>query len=84
MTPDDFWHRCSSVCSRIGQPHREQQVNVTQIGLEQTRNLFVCPQLSARQMSPHFIGRRLAGPRYQLVQTGIVENGRHQEDPVVR
>ena len=86
--PDDFWHRCSSVCSRIGQRHRVQQVNVTRIRLEQTQNLFVCPERPASQVSPPFIARRLAGARYQLdsqlVQAGIVDNGRHQEDPVVR
>ena len=86
--PDVFWHRCSSVCSRIGQRHRVQQVNVTRTRLEQTQNLFVCPERPAPQVSPPFIARRLAGARYQLdsqlVQAGIVDNGRHQEDPVVR
>ena len=86
--PDDFWHRCSSVCSRIGQRHRLQQVNVTQVGLAPSRNLFVCPEHPTRQVSPHSIVRRLAGVRYQLdielEQAGIVDNGRPQEDPVVR
>jgi hypothetical protein len=39
-------------------------------------------------VSPHSIVRRLAGVRYQLDieldQAGIVDNGRPQEDPVVR
>ena len=39
-------------------------------------------------MSPLLSARRLAGVRYQLdsrhVQAGIADNGRHQEDPVVR
>ena len=39
-------------------------------------------------MSPHSVARRLAGVRYQLnfelPQAGIVDNGRPQEDPVVR
>ena len=50
--PDDFWHRCSSVCSRIGQRHRVQQVDVTQVGLAQHGNLFVCVQRPAHQVSP--------------------------------
>ena len=86
--PDDFWHRCSSVCSRIGQRHRLQQVNVTRIGLAHNGSLFSCVQRPAHQASPHSVVRRLAGARYQLdspyVQAGIVDNGRHQEDPVVR
>ena len=86
--PDDFWHRCSSVCSRIGQRHRAQQVDITRIGLGQTQNLFVCPERPAHQVSPPLSTRRLAGVRYQLdsryVQAGIVDNGRPQEDPVVR
>ena len=88
MSPDVFWHRCSSVCSRIGQRHRAQQVDVTRIGLEEYGNLFVCVQRIAHQVSPHSVVRRLAGARYQLdiatPQAGIVDNGRHQEDPVVR
>ena len=39
-------------------------------------------------MSPPPSARRLAGARYQLdsqfPQAAIVDNGRHQEDPVVR
>ena len=88
MIPDVFWHRCSSVCSRSRQRHRAQQVNVTRIGLEQTRNLFVCVQRPAHPVSPHSVVRRLAGVRYQLdselAQAGIVDNGRPQGDPVVR
>ena len=87
MIRDVFWHRCSSVCSRIGQRHRAQQVDVTRIGLEQTGNLFVCVQRPAHQVSPPLSARRLAGARYQLdsafAQAEIVDNGRHQEDPVV-
>ena len=86
--PDDFWHRCSSVCSRIGQRHRLQQVNVTQVGLAQDGKLFVCLERPAHQVSPLLSTRRLAGVRYQLdfelAQAGIVDNGRPQEDPVVR
>ena len=86
--PDDFWHRCPSVCSRIGQRYRLQQVNVTQVGLAPSRNLFVCPEHPTRQVSPHPIVRRLAGARYQLdiatPQAGIVGKGRQQEDPAVR
>ena len=71
MIRDVFWHRCSSVCSRIGQRHRVQQVDVTQIGLGHIGlahygNLFVCVQRPARQVSPPPIARRLAGARYQL------------------
>ena len=88
MSPDVFWHRCSSVCSRIGQRHRVQQVDVTQVGLAQHGKLFVCGQRPAHQVSPHSVVRRLAGARYQLdsqlAQAEIVDNGRHQEDPVVR
>ena len=88
MILDVFWHRCSSVCSGIGQGHRLQQVDVTRIGLEATRNLFVCVQRPAHQVSPHSVVRRLAGVRYQLdfelPQAGIVDNGRQQEDRVVR
>ena len=58
------------------------------VRLEETRNLFVCVQRLAHQVSPHSVVRRLAGARYQLdiatPQAGIVGNGRHQEDPVVR
>ena len=86
--PRCFWHRCSSVCSRIGQRHRAQQVDVTQDRTCTNGNLFVCVQRPAHQVSPPLIARRLAGARYQLdsqlVQAGIVDNGRHQEDPVVR
>ena len=43
---------------------------------------------AAHQVSPPLSTRRLAGARYQLdfelAQAGIVGNGRHQEDPVVR
>ena len=88
MIPDVFWHRCSSVCSKIGQWHRVQQVDVTRIGLAHNGSLFSCVQRPAHQVSPHSIVRRLAGARYQLdspyVQAGIVDNGRQQEDPVVR
>ena len=88
MIPDVFWHRCSSVCSRIGQRHRVQLVDVTQVGLAQDGKLFVCPERPAHQVSPLLSARRLAGARYQLdfelAQAGIVGNGRHQEDPVVR
>ena len=87
IIPDVFWHRCSSLCSRIGQQHHVQQVDVTQVGLEDHGNLFACVQRPAHQVRPHSIGRRLAGARYQLdiapPQAGIVGNGRHQEDPVV-
>ena len=83
-----LWHQTSSACSRIGQRHRAQQVDVTQVGLGQLRNLFFCAQRPAHQVSPRLSTRRLAGARYQLdshiVQAGIVDNGRHQEDPVVR
>ena len=82
--PDDFWHRCSSVCSRIGQRHRLQQVDVTRIGLGQTRNLFVCVQRPTHQVSPPPIARRLAGVRYQLDsafgQAEIVKGGHRQGD----
>ena len=58
------------------------------VGLGQTRNLFVCVQRPTHQVSPHSIVRRLAGARYQLDsafgQAEIVDNGRQQEDPVVR
>ena len=88
MIPDVFWHRCSSVCSRIGQRHRVQQVDVTRIGLAQNRSLFSCVRRPTHQISPHLIVRRLAGARYQLdspyVQAEIVDNGRPQEDPVIR
>ena len=88
MIHDVFWHRCSSVCSGIGQGHRAQQVGITQVGPEQTRNLCICAQRPAPQVRSLFSARRLAGARYQLdiefVQAGIVGNGRHQEDPVVR
>jgi hypothetical protein len=83
-----FWHRCSSVCSRIGQRHRLQQVDVTRIGREESVPLFFCVQRPAHQVSPPPSARRLAGARYQLdsqfPQAAIVDNGRHQEDPVVR
>jgi hypothetical protein len=83
-----FWHRCSSVCIRIGQSHRAQQVDVNRSGLEEYGNLSVCVQRPAHQVSPHSVVRRLAGARYQLdiatPQAGIVGNGRHQEDLVVR
>ena len=88
MIPDVFWHRCSSVCNRIGQQHRAQQVNVTRVGLEQNGTLIFCVQRAAHQVSPPLSARRLAGARYQLdshiAQAGIVDNGRQQEDPVVR
>jgi hypothetical protein len=88
MIQQCFWHRCSSVCSRIGQRHRLQQVNVTQVGLAQDGKLFVCLERPAHQVSPLLSTRRLAGVRYQLdfelAQAGIVDNGRPQEDPVVR
>ena len=83
-----FWHRCSSLCSRIGQRHRLQQVDVTRIGREESVPLFFCVQRPAHQVSPPPSARRLAGARYQLdsqfPQAAIVDNGRHQEDPVVR
>ena len=85
--PDDFWHRCSSVCSRIGQRHRAQQVNVTQVGLAQHGKLFVCGQRPAHQVSPPLSTRRLAGVRYQLdialVQAEIIGGGHRQGDPGV-
>ena len=88
MIHDVFWHRCSRVCSRSGQGHRARQVDITQVGPEQTRNTFVCVQRPAPQVGSLFSARRLAGARYQLdiefVQAGIVGNGRHQGDPVVR
>ena len=88
MIPDVCWHRCSSVCSRIGQRHRAQQVNVTRVGLAQNGTLIFCVQRPAHQVSPPLSTRRLAGVRYQLdfelAQAGIVDNGRPQEDPVVR
>ena len=78
----------SSICSRLGQGHRERQVDITQIGLEETRNPYVCVQRPPHQVSPHSVVCRLAGVRYQLdlefPQAGIVGNGRQQEDPVVR
>ena len=61
-----FWHRCSSVCSRIGQQHRAQQVDVTQIGPEHKEHSLRCVQRPAHQVSPHSVVRRLAGVRYQL------------------
>ena len=86
--PDDFWHRCSSVCSRIGQRHRLQQVDITRIGREERATPLRCPERPAHQVSPPLSTCRLAGVRYQLdfelAQAGIVDNGRHQEDPVVR
>ena len=92
QTPPLMIQRCffASVfmCSKIGQRRRHQQVDVTRIGLEETRNLFVCVQRPAHQVGPHSVVRRLAGVRYQLdfelPQAGIVGNRRHQEDPVVR
>ena len=86
MSPDVFW-QVFHVCSRIGQRHRAQQVDVTQVGLAQHGKLFVCGQRPAHQVSPHSVVRRLAGARYQLDSQAcaeIVDNGRHQEDPVVR
>ena len=83
--PDVFWHQCSSVCSRIGQRHRLQQVDIARIGLDPSRSLFVCPEHPTRQVSPHSIVRRLAGVRYQLdfelAQAWIVGRGHQQEDP---
>ena len=64
MIPDVLWHRCSSVCSRIGQRHRARQVDITRIRLEHPGNLFVCVQRPAHPVSPHSIVRRLAGVRY--------------------
>ncbi len=88
MIPDVFWHRCSSVCCRIGQRHRVQQVDITRIGREENATSLRCPERPAHQVSPPLSTRRLAGVRYQLdsryVQAGVVDNGRHQEDPVVR
>ena len=88
MIRDVFWHRCSSVCSKIGQRHRAQQVDVTQVRLAQYDLHCICVQRPAPQVSPPFIARKLAGARSwldsQLAQAGIVDNGRHQEDPVVR
>ena len=82
------WHRCSSVCSRIEERDRAQQVDVTRIGLAHNGSLFSCVQRPTHQVGPHSVVRRLAGASYQLdspyVQAGIVDNGRHQEDPVVR
>ena len=46
--------------------HRARQVDITQVGLEQNRNLCVCVQRPAHQVSPPSIARRLAGARYQL------------------
>jgi hypothetical protein len=64
--PDDFWHRCSSVCSRIGQRHRLQQVDITRIGREERATSLRCPERPAHQVSPPLSTRRLAGVRYQL------------------
>ena len=65
-----------------------QQVDVTQVILEQYDLDCICGQLPAHQVSPLPSARRLAGARYQLdshiVQAGIVGNGRHQKDPVFR
>ena len=87
MIRDVFWHWCSSVCSRIGQRHRAQQVDIAQIGPGHYGNLFLCVQRPVHPVSPHSVVHRLAGARYQLdgyfVQAGIVDNGRNQEDPVV-
>ena len=59
-----------------------------EVGLAQDGKLFVCLERPAHQVSPLLSTRRLAGVRYQLdfelAQAGIVGNGRHQEDPVVR
>jgi hypothetical protein len=77
-----FWHRCSSVCSRIGQRHRVQQVDITRIGREERATSLRLPERSAHQVSPPLSTRRLAGVRYQLdlefLQAGIVDNGRHR------
>jgi hypothetical protein len=62
MSPDVLWHRCSSVCSRIGQRHRARQVNITQIGPGYYGDLFVCVQRPAHPVSPHSVVRKLAGP----------------------
>ena len=82
MSPDVFWHWCSSVCSRIGQRHRLQQVDITRFRLAQTRNLFVCVQRPAHPASPPLSTRRLAGVRCQLdfefVQAGTAKGGHRQ------
>ena len=55
---------------------------------EKTGYQVVCAERPAHPVSPPLSTRRLAGVHYQLdlslVQAGIVNNGRHQEDPVVR
>ena len=60
---------------------------MTRIGLEQTQNLFVCPERPAHQVSPPLSTRRLAGVRYQLdialVQAEIIGGGHRQGDPGV-
>ena len=61
--PRCFLAWCSSVCNRIGQRHRAQQVNVTQVRLAQYDLHCICVQRPAPQVSPPFIARRLVRPR---------------------
>ena len=85
MIRDVFWHRCSHVCSKTGQRHRVQQVDIARNRLARPGNLFVCVQRPAHPVSPHSIGRRLAGVHYQLdfelARAVIVGRGHQQEDP---
>ena len=82
-----FWHQTSSVCSRIGQQHRAQQVDITRIGREERATSLRCPERPAHQVSPPLSTRRLAGVRYQLdialVQAEIIGGGHRQGDPGV-
>ena len=84
MIHDVFWRGCSSVSSGIRQQHRARRVDIIQVGLGQNRNLCICARRPAPQMRSLCGTRRLVGARYQLVQAGIVGNGRQQEDPAVR
>ena len=59
--PDVFWHRCSSVCSRIGQRHRVQQVDITRIGREERATSLRLPERPAHQVNSPLSTRRLAG-----------------------
>ena len=74
--PRCFWHRCFSVCSRIGQRHRVQQVDITRIGRGEKATCLRLPERPAHQVSPPLGTRRLAGARYQLdielEQAGVV------------
>ena len=62
--------------------------DITQVRLEETGNLCICAHSASRAAGSPLSARRLAGARYQLdsqlLHAGIVDNGRQQEDPVVR